>query len=48
MVKKDSGKEKVVADKAGRTLGTMKMDNATKAALLADAAARRAAKDDKK
>jgi len=42
---KDKGAEKMVTDKAGRTLGTMKMDDATKQALLADAAARREAND---
>lgn len=36
--------EKMVTDKAGRPVGTMKMDAATRKALLADAAARKAAK----
>jgi hypothetical protein len=44
MASKDS--EKMVVDKSGRTVGTMKMDAATKRALLADAAARKAASKD--
>jgi hypothetical protein len=44
---KKAGREKMVVDKSGRTLGTMKMNDATKRALLADAAARRAANEAK-
>lgn len=38
-----NSREKTVVDKAGRTVGTMKMNDATEKALLADAAARKAA-----
>ena len=44
MMAKDKD-EKIVRDSKGRAKGTMKMNEATRRALLADAAARKAAKD---